>query len=115
MLVGTTTPVMNLCGFGRAIVVRLTRMNVKYSNGSDEFQILAGQLLRKQNARSNHHNGLRSVSLELTQSIKDTHVGLAAASREHTDAFEMLGKGIQSSLLVRAELNHGSLLNMEIL
>jgi hypothetical protein len=90
-------------------------MNVKHSNGSDEFQILTGELLGKQNARSNHYNGLGSVSLKLTQSIKDPNVGLAAASREHTDAFRMLGKGIQSSLLVGTELDHGSLLNIEIL
>ena len=94
MLVGTTTPVMNLIGFGRAEVMRFTRMNVKHSNASDELQILTGELLGKQNARSNHYNSLRSVSLKLTHSIEDSHVGLTAASGEHTDTLRMLSESI---------------------
>jgi hypothetical protein len=79
---------------------------VKHGSVSDKLQILAGQLLCQEDARSDHHNSLRSGRLENPQSIKDTHVGLAAACGKHTDAFEMLSKGIQSNLLVRAQLEH---------
>jgi len=106
VLVGTAGPVVNLRRFGCALVMSLTTMNVQYGNVSDKLQKLTGQLLSKQNAGSNHHDGFRSIRLKLTQSIKDSNVSLATTSRNNHLTFGILGEGIQSTLLVGAKLDH---------
>jgi len=108
VLVGTTRPVVNLSRFGGAEVVSLTRMNVKNSSSRDKLKILRTQLLCQQNAGRDHHNGLRGIRLKLTHGIKDTHIGLTAASGKHTDTFVVLGESVKCLLLVRTELNHRS-------
>jgi hypothetical protein len=103
MLVGTAGPVINLGRFGGALVMSLTTMNVQNSSSRDKLKKLTGQLLCQKNPRSNHYDGFRSISLKLTQSIKDSDIGLATPGRNNHLTFGMLGKGIQSTLLVGAK------------
>jgi hypothetical protein len=106
MLVSTTAPVMNLTGFGGALVMSLTAVDVQNSNVSDELKVLSRQLLRQDDARRHDHNGLRSIRLKLTHSIAYAHKGLAAASGHDHLTLDILQQGGKSTFLVRAKLDH---------
>ena len=106
MLVSTAGPVVNLTGFGGALVVSLTAVNVQNSNVSDKLKVLSRQLLRQEDAGCHHYDGFRSIGLEFTQSITDAHKGLAAASGHDHLTLGILQQGSKSTFLVRAKLDH---------
>jgi hypothetical protein len=81
-------------------------MDVQNLSICDKLKELAGQLLCQEDARSTDYNSLRSIFQKLTNSIKDSDVGLAAASRDNHLTLAVLQQGIQSTLLVGTELNH---------
>jgi hypothetical protein len=99
-------PSADYVGFGRRIVMRLSRVNMKNRSVGDELQILAGELLAQENTGTNHNNSLWFRVRKLTNSIKDTHVSFSRAGWHHYNTFRMLLESIQGSLLVRAKLEH---------
>jgi len=99
---------MNLTGFGGALVMSLTAVNVQHSNVGDKLKVLGRQLLRQEDAGCHHHNGLGGIGLKLTQSISNTHKSLARTSGHNHLPLDILKQSIQSTLLVRSELDHRS-------
>jgi len=99
-------PVTDLSRASRALVMGFTTMHVQHRGIGDKLQKLARQLLCQEDAGCRHNNGLRSLFEKLTNRIKDRNVGLAAASGDNHLTFQVLGKGIQSTLLVGAKLEH---------
>jgi len=100
-------PVTDLIRASRALVMRFTTMNVQNCSVSDELKILRRELLCQQNARSNNYDqSLTVVIIKLMLGIKDTDVGFTTASRNNDLSFQVLGKGIQSTLLMGAKLDH---------
>ena len=108
MLISTTGPVMNLTGFGGALVMSLTAVNVQHGNVRDKLKVLGRQLLCQEDAGCHHYDGLGSIRLKLTHSITDTHKGLPTARGDDHLTLDILQQSIQSTLLVRSELNHRS-------
>jgi len=108
MLISTAGPVVNLSRFGSALVMSLTTMNVQNGNVGDELKVLGRQLLCQEDAGCHHYDGLGSIRLKLTHSITDTHQGLPTARGDDHLTLDILQQGIQSTLLVRSELNHRS-------
>jgi len=108
MLVGTARPVMNLRRFGGALVMGFTAVNMQHSNVGDKLKILGRQLLCQQDAGAAHYNGLGGIRLKLTQSISNTHKSLARTSGHNHLPPGILKQSIQSTLLVRSELDHRS-------
>ena len=96
----------NITGFGRRIVMCLTRVAVHHSSIRDKLKVLGRQLLCQQNTGRNNYNGLRSIRQKLIDSIKDTYVSFSAACGEDAHPFRMLLKSIESILLMGTELNH---------
>jgi hypothetical protein len=83
-------PSADYVGFGRRKVMRLSRVNMKNRSVGDKLQILAGELLTQENTWRNNYNCLWDVRLELTNSIKDTHVSFSATCWKYADTFRML-------------------------
>jgi len=88
--------------------VSFAAVNVENLSVGDKLQKLTGQLLCQENARSNHHNGLRSFRLQLTQSIVDHLQSLTTASGDNDLTLSVLCHCSDSTFLMGAELNHRS-------
>lgn len=101
-------PVTNLISAGGTLVMSLTAVNVKHRGVSNELKKLRRELLSKQNARSNYNDSLSGFFQKLANSIKNSNVGLATASRNNNLTLRILSKGGESTFLVRAKLNHRS-------
>lgn len=123
-MIGSKDQFMTFCGFyprtnriwtSAAEVTSLTTVNMQYRSVGNKLQKLRGQLLCQKDSWSNHNNGLRSLFQKLTDGIKDSNVSLAATSGHDNLTDQVLCHGIQSTLLVRSELNHWGSLRMGLL
>ena len=115
-MIGSKDQFVTFCGFyprtnhiwtSAVEVTSLTTVDMQNTSIGNKLQEFAGQLLCQKDTRSNHNNGLRSLFQKLTDSVKDSNVGLARTSRHDDLTTQVLNECIQSTLLVRTELDHG--------
>ena len=114
---GSVVEQRNLVTLGGAEVLSLTAVNMTNMSisGVNLLHELLAQLVCQQDTRSNHNNGLRTVS-EQTQRVTDHDKGLATASRHDDLTLAVPCHGVQRTLLVRAKgEGQGRLVSIHVL